>query len=138
MKKGDWVKFKTKAGKPAQGIGVEYDRHLDRQRQGAHGGGGAGGVCEARRRRRVPAPFEPRDGMQAKVYQKNATNTAETRAAVKAVLEETVTPEHLQTVASRVRRNMKQVESLRSGNWCKEGQIRGYLGGISPCQFSGF
>ena len=58
--------------------------------------------------------------MQAKVDQKNATTTAEIRAAVTAVWEEAVTPEHLYNVACRVRRNMKQVESLRGGNWCKE------------------
>ena len=58
--------------------------------------------------------------MQAKVDQKNATTTAEIRAAGNAVWEEAVTPEHLHNVANRVRRNMIQVESLMGGNWCKE------------------
>ena len=58
--------------------------------------------------------------MQARAGEKNATATAQVRAAVHAVWKEAVTPEHPQRAAARVCRNMKQVESPRGGNWCKE------------------
>ena len=149
MKKEDWAKCKTKGGKPAKGIGVEYFlpfiQKIKVAARKALGPGRIGMWIDNAKAHTAAAaraafakhfddvvfqsPSSPEmnmldagvfPNMQAKVDQKNATTTAEIRAAVNAVWEEAVTPEHLHNVANRVRRNMKQVESLKGGNWCKE------------------
>jgi hypothetical protein len=149
MKKEDWLKCKTKSGKPAKGIGAAYLLPFIKKIKAAATkalGPGPIGVwidnAKAHTAEEVRAEFakyfdfavfqSPSSpemnmldagvfpNMQAKVDQMNATTTAEIRAAVHAVWEDAVTPEHLRNVANRVRRNMKQVEGLQGGNWCKE------------------
>ena len=142
MKKEDWMKFKTKAGKPAKGIGAEYFipfiPKIKVAARKALGPGRIGMWIDNAKAHTAAAaraafakhfddavfqsPSNPEmnlldagvfPNMQAKVNLKNATTTAEIRAAVPAVWEKAVTPEHLHNVANRVRRNMKQVESLK-------------------------
>ena len=149
MKKEDWMKFKTKAGMTAKGIGAEYFiTFIPKIKAAARKALGPGRIgiwidnAKAHTAAAARAAFAKHfddvvfqspsspemnlldagvfPNMQAKVDEKNATTTAEIRAAVNAVWEEDITPEHLHNVANRVRRNMKQVESLKGGNWCKE------------------
>ena len=149
MKKEDWMEFKTKAGKPVKGIGAEYFipfiPKIKAAARKALGPGRIGIWIDNAKAHTAAAaraafakhfdnvvfqsPSSPEmnlldagvfPNMQAKVDQKNATTTAEIRAAVNLVWEEAITPEHLHNVANRVRRNMKQVESLKGGDLCKE------------------